>query len=134
MLPQTGMTPRLPARSARLPSSMGVLAGADPLMLPLFRAGGAGCITATSNLRADALRTVWEGWQDPARADDVAAAQARIDDWRTLTNQYVQLPTVKTMLARSRGDSGWLNLLPPLVELAEGERKDVWAEMEKLGG
>lgn len=111
-----------------------VLAGADPLMLPLLRAGGAGCITATSNLRADALRTVWEGWQDPARADEVAAAQARIDDWRTLTNRYVQLPTVKTMLARSRGDSGWLNLLPPLVELTEAERQDVWAEMEKLGG
>lgn len=113
---------------------LGVLAGADPLMLPLLRAGGAGCITATSNLRADALRIVWDGWQDPARADDVAEAQARIDAWRSLTNHYVQLPTVKAMLARSRGNPGWLNLLPPLVELTEDEQQDVWAEMAKLGG
>lgn len=113
---------------------LAVLSGADPLMLPLLRMGGAGCITATSNLRSDALRVVWDNWQDAARAEAVAAAQARIDDWRTLTNRYVQLPTVKTMLARSRGDLGWLNLMPPLVELTAAEQADVWSEMERLGG
>jgi len=113
---------------------LAVLSGADPLMLPLLRMGGAGCITATSNLRSDALRVVWEGWNDPAKAAEVEAAQARINDWRTLTNRYVQLPTVKTMLARARGDFGWLNLMPPLVELTEPERQDVWTEMERLGG
>ena len=111
-----------------------VLAGADPLLLPLLQMGGAGCITATSNLRSDALRVVFDGWQDPARADAVAAAQARINDWRTLTNAYVQLPTVKTMLARSRGDLGWLNVRPPLVPLTAGDCDRVWAEMARLGG
>ena len=46
---------------------LGVLAGADPMMLPLLRVGGAGCITATSNLRADMLRVVWETWDKPGR-------------------------------------------------------------------
>ena len=113
---------------------LGVLAGADPVMLPLLKIGGAGCITATSNLRSDALRVVWDGWDDPAKSADVDAAQNRINEWRALTNRYVQLPTVKTMLARSRRDIGWLNLMPPLVELTEAERQDVWAEMERLGG
>jgi 4-hydroxy-tetrahydrodipicolinate synthase len=112
---------------------LGVLAGADPLMLPLLSVGGAGCITATSNLRSDALRVVWDAWDDPARAGEVEAAQARINDWRALTNRYVQLPTIKTMLARRRGDLGWLNLMPPLVELPEDQRQDIWAEMERLG-
>ena len=98
---------------------LGVLAGADPLMLPVLKMGGAGCITATSNLRADALRVVWDGWQDPARAAEVAAAQARIDAWRTLTNRHVQLPTVKAMLARSRGA---LADLDPRRGLATGPR------------
>ncbi|MCR8725648.1 dihydrodipicolinate synthase family protein [Frigidibacter sp. ROC022] len=114
--------------------TLGVLAGADPLMLPVLGFGGAGCITATSNLRADALRVVWEGWQDPARAEEVQAAQARIDAWRNLSNSHAQLPTIKTMLARSRGDMGWLNVLPPLVELPEAARETVWAEMARLGG
>lgn len=129
----SGDLANMTAMCARFPD-LGVLAGADPLMLPLLRAGGAGCITATSNLRADALRIVWDGWDDPARAGEVAAAQARIEDWRTLGNAYVQLPTVKTMLARSRGDPGWLNLMPPLVELSAPERDAVWAGMARLGG
>lgn len=111
---------------------LAVLSGADPLMLPLLKIGGAGCITATSNLRANDLRMVWDFWNDPLRANDVEAAQARINDWRSLTNRFVQLPTVKTMLARSRGDVGWLNLMPPLVELTEAERADIWTEMDRL--
>ena len=114
--------------------ALGVLAGADPLMLPLLRLGGAGCITATSNVRADALRVVWDGWNDPAKTEQVEAAQARIDEWRALSNKYVQLPTIKTMLAKRRGDMAWLNLMPPLVELTEAERADIWAEMDRIGG
>ncbi|KAJ9471919.1 4-hydroxy-tetrahydrodipicolinate synthase [Diplonema papillatum] len=109
-----------------------VLAGADPLMLPLLRAGGAGCITATSNLRADALRTVWNNWQDPQKATEVGAAQGRIEAWRNLSNSYVQLPTVKAMVAKARGHDDWLNLRAPLVALSEDERKNVWAEMDKI--
>ena len=127
-----GQLENLQALCERHPD-LGVLAGADPLMLPLLKMGGAGCITATSNLRAEALRVVWEGWNDPAEAAEVEAAQERINAWRALTNRYVQLPTVKTMLARRRGDMGWLNLKPPLVELSEGEREDVWNEMKSLG-
>lgn len=111
---------------------LGVLAGADPLMLPVLRMGGAGCITATSNLRADALRVVWEGWNDPAQSEAVEAAQERINQWRNLSNRYVQLPTIKTMLAKARGDDGWLNLMPPLVELPEDQRQDIRASMDKL--
>lgn len=121
------------AMCARFPG-LGVLAGADPLMLPLLGVGGAGCITAASNLCAGALREIWEGWDDPARAEQVAAAQARVEAWRTLTNRYAQLPTVKAMLARARGDEGWARMMPPHVELGEAERRDVWAAMQKLGG
>lgn len=113
---------------------LGVLAGADPLMLPVLQMGGAGCITATSNLRADALRVVWDGWDDPDKADQVAAAQDRINAWRDLSGRYVQLPTIKAMIARARGNDAWCRPLPPLVELTRAERADIWAEMEKLGG
>ena len=113
---------------------LGVLAGADPMMLPLLRVGGAGCITATSNLRADMLRVVWETWDKPGREAEVESAQDTINEWRTLSNSYVQLPTVKAMIARSRGNDGWMRVLPPLVEGTETERDAIWAEMEKLGG
>ncbi|MCA8880046.1 MAG: dihydrodipicolinate synthase family protein [Rhodobacteraceae bacterium] len=119
------------AMVARFPG-FSVLAGADPLLLPLLRGGGQGCITATSNLRADALRTIWEKWADPTAEAEVAAAQDRINAWRSLTNTYVQLPTVKAMVAKARGNDAWLNVRPPLAPLSDAERENVWSEMDRL--
>ncbi len=126
-----GKIENMHAISARFPG-FGVLAGADPLLLPVLEGGGAGCITASSNLVARELRTVFDHWNDPAKAAEVKAAQEVIVNWRNLTNAYVQLPTVKTMLARRRGDRGWLNVHPPFSPLADAERDAVWAEMARL--
>lgn len=112
---------------------LGVLAGADPLMLKVLQAGGAGCITATSNLRADALRVVWDNWQDAGKAGEVAAAQERIEVWRNLAGTYAQIPTTKALVARARGDLRWANLLPPHVELTEAQRADVFVKADELG-
>lgn len=109
-----------------------VLAGADPLMLPLLKAGGAGCITSSSNLIARHLRVVFDGWSDPGGAAAVDAAQSRINAWRDLSNAYVQLPTIKAMLARRRKHDGWLRVRPPLVELTSDEIAAVWARMDAL--
>lgn len=109
-----------------------VLAGADPFMLPLLRVGGAGCITSSSNLIANHLRTVFDNWYDPARKNAVEAAQARINAWRDLSNAYVQLPTIKAMLARRRNNDGWTRVRPPLVELNPSEIETVWDRMAAL--
>ncbi|WP_407924873.1 dihydrodipicolinate synthase family protein [Devosia aurantiaca] len=109
-----------------------VLAGADPFMLPLLRSGGAGCITSSSNLIGKHLRVVFDNWFDPAQSEKVEAAQARINAWRDLSNAYVQLPTIKAMLAKRRNHSGWTRVRPPLLELTEAERDVVWGQMAKL--
>lgn len=109
-----------------------VLAGADPFMLPLLRAGGAGCITSSSNLIGTHLRAVFDNWFDAAQSARVDAAQARINAWRDLSNAYVQLPTIKAMLARRRNHAGWTRVRPPLVELNAAELDAVWARMSVL--
>lgn len=109
-----------------------VLAGADPLMLPLLRSGGAGCITSSSNLIGKHLRVVFDNWFDPAQNDKVEAAQARINAWRDLSNAYVQLPTIKAMLAKRRNHAGWTRVRPPLVDLTTAELDTVWAKMAEL--
>ena len=70
-----GKIENMHAISALFPG-FSVLAGADPLLLPVLQGGGAGCITATSNLVARELRFVFDHWQDPARAAEVKAASA----------------------------------------------------------
>lgn len=98
-----------------------VLAGADPLLLPLMRKGGAGCITATSNLVADSLRIVYDGANDPAKAAAVDAAQARINAYRNLSNSYVQIPTIKAMIGLKTGDRAWERTRPPLLPIAAAD-------------
>ena len=111
-----------------------VLAGADPLMLPLLHAGGAGCITSSSNLIGKHLRVVFDNFFDETQIAKVDAAQVRINAWRDLSNAYVQLPTVKAMLAKRRNHLGWVRVRPPLVELTEAERDIVWSKMAVLEG
>ena len=109
-----------------------VLAGADPFMLPLLKSGGAGCITSSSNLIGNHLRVVFDNWFDPTKADLVEATQARINAWRDLSNAYVQLPTIKAMLARRRDHDGWARVRPPLVDLTPDEIATVWGQMDAL--
>lgn len=109
-----------------------VLSGADPLLKPLLEAGGDGCITATSNLRSDCLRVVYDHWSDPTQKIRVENAQERINEWRTLSNTYVQLPTIKAMVAKKRGSLEWTNLRPPLMPLSEAELNYVWSQIDEL--
>lgn len=102
-----------------------VLAGADPLLLPLMRLGGAGCITATSNLVSRELAYVFRHANDPTRADGVAAAQARINAYRDLSNSYVQIPAIKAMVGRRHSDPGWVRTRPPLVAISAAEQADL---------
>ena len=109
-----------------------VLAGADPFMLPLLRSGGAGCITSSSNLIGKHLRVVFDHAHEAENAALVDKAQERINAWRDLSNAYVQLPTIKAMLARRRNHAGWTRVRPPLVELGQAELDNVWAQMGEL--
>lgn len=109
-----------------------VLAGADPLLLPLIKAGGAGCITATSNLVADSLRTVYDHANDPAKAADVEAAQARINAYRSLSNSYVQIPTIKAMVGLKNGNSAWAQPRAPLMALSAADQADLSVKFAQL--
>ena len=110
-----------------------VLAGADPLLLPLMGMGGAGCITATSNLVADSLATVFRHHDDPARKAEIAAAQARINAFRDLSNSYTQIPAIKAMVAYRHGLAVWTRTRPPLVGLTSAELAQLKDRLTAIG-
>lgn len=102
-----------------------VLVGADPLMLKLLPMGGAGCITAASNLVSRELATVFNGFNDPAKQAEVAAAQERIVATRNAVSTYVQLPSLKVLLAKRDNNDNWLRVRPPLTGLSASEAAKV---------
>lgn len=127
-----GKVENMTAMIARFPG-FSVLAGADPLLLPLMGQGGAGCITATSNLVADSLATVFRHHADPARKAEVDAAQARINAFRDLSNSYTQIPAIKAMVAFRHGAALWARTRPPLVALTPAELDDLKHRLRAIG-
>ncbi|QQA42470.1 dihydrodipicolinate synthase family protein [Pelagovum pacificum] len=109
-----------------------VLSGADPLMLPLLKAGCAGCITATSNLLSTDLRFIYDNYANDSRRDDVDAAQARVVSVRELSNRHAQIPTIKTMVGGRYDDSSWRRVRTPLMPLPEDDGDAICSDLRAL--
>jgi 4-hydroxy-tetrahydrodipicolinate synthase len=115
----TAMVERFPGFS--------VLVGADPLLLPLLRKGGAGCITATSNLIARDLAYVYKHFRDSDDDAALKAAQARIVSARGLVSRFPQMASLKALVAERTGHAGWQRLRPPLESLPSAQVKELLA-------
>jgi 4-hydroxy-tetrahydrodipicolinate synthase len=111
---------------------LAVLSGADPLLLPMLKSGGAGCITAATNFIAPQMRFIFDSWADAAKAAEVEAAQATVVAYRTLSTTYMQLPTVKAIIALKTGDMTWNRLVPPLMPLSEAQFEDIRTKLAAL--
>jgi len=107
-----------------------VLTGADPLLAPLLKKGGAGCITSTANLVARELAYVFRHYHDEDAA--LQAAQSRIITARERASMFPQIATLKTLLAQETGHVGWRRVRPPLLPLSqEHVNKLLAAELAK---
>jgi 4-hydroxy-tetrahydrodipicolinate synthase len=113
--------------------TLAVLAGADPLLLPVLEAGGAGCITATSNIAAGELVTIYKTVGDPARRAETEHAQARITDVRARASRWPQIAALKAATARRTGNAGWARVRPPLVALSEAEQGALAESLVEVG-
>ncbi len=105
-----------------------VLAGADPLMRRLLEIGGAGCITAASNLVAAELAIVFRHHAEPRRGAEVDAAQEHIVRMRAIFTKFAPIPTIKAALAMRYKEPAWARVRAPLVPLDPAQR----AELERL--
>jgi 4-hydroxy-tetrahydrodipicolinate synthase len=87
----------------------GVFSGTEEFLLANLRAGGAGCISATTNLLAPLAQPIYAGW----RARDVAAEQQKLTEVRRVFQDYSLHAALKEVMALLTGDAQWRNLLPP---------------------
>ena len=92
-----------------------VFPGADPLMWPILKVGGAGCITATSNLVGTALANIY---RDP-ESSNAQAYQDRIVKMRELSQGGYQISMIKALVSIRYGASGWTHVRPPLIGASE---------------
>jgi 4-hydroxy-tetrahydrodipicolinate synthase len=104
-----------------------IFVGSERFLLRNLRAGGAGCITATANVNARAIDTLYREWRSPA----AAALQDALDNLRGIFEQQPPIAGLKAALAHFRGDPGWRALRPPLLPLAPAQEEKLLAALQQ---
>jgi len=91
----------------------GAFSGSEVFLLANLRAGGAGTISATTNVNARAIRALYDNWTGDT-ADDL---QDGVTRRRELIQGFPMIPGLKHVIAAVRGDPGWRRTRPPLTPL-----------------
>ncbi len=98
----------------------GVFSGSEEFLLPNLRAGGVGCISASTNVTAPLARPVYAAWRE-APAEGL---QRGLTEVRLVLQSYPLQAALKEVMAVISGDGRWRTLLPPNQPLAPAQRTD----------
>ena len=110
---------------------LAVFPGTETLMLDMLEKGAAGCITATANVNAPAIRAVWDAFkagdgQKQSLQDDITAL-------RQALQVNPMIPVMKTILANARNNPDWRHVRPPLTQLSDGQVAELEAALDDNG-
>ncbi|MDI3307544.1 MAG: dihydrodipicolinate synthase family protein [Acetobacteraceae bacterium] len=106
-----------------------VYSGSDEFVQRILAEGGAGCITAASNLNSH-----WGGIVYAKRTGPEAdAAQAMLTATRKAATSVPLIPGLREILARSTGDEGWRTIRPPHLPLSKEDGDKIWAAWQAAG-
>ncbi|MGE3065482.1 MAG: dihydrodipicolinate synthase family protein [Hyphomicrobiaceae bacterium] len=94
-----------------------VFPGSEAFLLDGLRNGSAGCISATANVSAKAMRALFDDWKGP----DADKRQAEITALRKAMQAFPMIPVLKALIAHYRGDPGWARVRPPFTDLPAAE-------------
>ena len=106
-----------------------VFAGTEVLLLSTMRAGGAGCITATSNVNPSAIVRLYKSW----RQDDADLQQEKLTVQRALFARFPLISAMKSAIAVKSGNEEWQRVRPPLLELDAGQAANLIATLDEAG-
>ncbi len=93
----------------------GAFSGSEVFLLANLRAGGAGTISATTNVNARAIRALYDNWTGDA-ADGM---QDGVTRRRELIQGFPLIPGLKHIVAALRDNPGWRRTRPPLTAVDE---------------
>ncbi len=106
-----------------------VYAGDDGALHDLLDAGGAGCITAASNVGSALNGQVYAGWG----TDAGRAAQLTLGAIRKAVTSAALIPGLKALVARNTGDPRWEAMRPPHMALSGEQKAKLFATFDACG-
>ncbi len=106
-----------------------VYAGDDSLLSAMLAAGGAGCITAASNVNCAAGARVYANWDNTAGEE----AQRILSATRKAVTSVPLIPGLKSLVARNTEDARWTNIRPPHLKLDAAQEAALFAAFAASG-
>ncbi len=106
-----------------------VYCGDDGHLQQLLQIGGAGSISAASNVTSAVNAEVYAGW-DSAKG---SAAQDVLSALRKAVTSAALVPGLKALLARHAGDEAWQNIRPPHLRLSREAAAKLFTAFDACG-
>ncbi|MGG5887865.1 dihydrodipicolinate synthase family protein [Falsiroseomonas sp. HC035] len=106
-----------------------VYSGSDEYIQKILAEGGAGCITAASNVNARFGAIVYKHRTGP----EADAAQLVLNATRKAATSSPLIPGLREIIARSTGDAAWRNIRPPHLALSAEAGQKAWDNMQATG-
>lgn len=103
-----------------------VFCGDDGALLQNLQAGGAGSISAASNLTAATNAKVYATWDKP----EAAEAQKSLSAMRAAITSAPLIPGLKALLARHTNDPAWETIRPPHTKLTADQKAKLFATFD----
>lgn len=111
-----------------------VFSGSETSFLNVMKVGGAGCITAISNISCALAQRVTTAWFDHQTLDHEAQeAHDILQKLRVIISKYPLQASLKYIIADHYKDDGWLALRPPLTQLKDSEKTDLMNQIQATG-
>lgn len=106
-----------------------VYCGDDGALHALLQEGGAGCITAASNVGSAVSAIVYANWDRAVGAE----AQATLSAIRKAVTSAALIPALKSLMARHTGAPSWRILRPPHRNLDAATEAKLFAAFDAAG-
>jgi 4-hydroxy-tetrahydrodipicolinate synthase len=106
-----------------------VYCGDDGALHELLKIGGAGSISAASNVSSPLNARVAANVGTPAGE----AAQATLSAIRKAVTSVPLIPGLKALMARHTGDASWNNIRPPFLKLPAAAAQKLFAAFDACG-
>ncbi len=106
-----------------------VYAGDDGALHDLMNAGGAGCITAASNVGSAWNAQVYANWDSEVGRQ----AQLTLSAIRKAVTSAALIPGLKALVARHTGDAAWEHMRPPHMALSAEAKAALFRTFDACG-
>jgi len=105
-----------------------VYAGTEKYLLDILNIGGAGCISATTNL---SCRPASKIFNDPY-GNEADSIQKKVNALRSIIEKYPMIPALKLVMAEVSGQVEWTNVRPPQTKLKKADSTKLMEDLKSI--